>query len=396
MPASMTTLEMLSRLVSFDTTSRNSNLEMIAFMEGWLADAGIATTRVPFGPDKANLVAVIGPRVAGGLVLSGHTDVVPVDGQQWSSDPFSLRLEAGEGRAYGRGTADMKGYLASALALAPELAKMDLQRPVILAFSCDEEVGCTGVRPMIEWIAENLPPVEAVFVGEPTGMNVVTAHKGIEAMRTSVRGLPAHSSCTHLGVNAIMAAGEVICEINRIAEEERERADPESGFVPPHTTVNIGLICGGTAKNIIPQDCTIDWETRLMPQAEFGRIPQRVQDFARRQVEPRMKAVSPQAGIETEVVNSVPGLAEENDSPATRLAMRFAGANGCHRVSYGTEAGLFQRAGMPAVICGPGHIEQAHKPDEFVELAQLDACDAYLRNLAAHACAAPPPPREKP
>ena len=391
MPARMTTLEMLSRLVSFDTTSRNSNLGMIAFMEGWLAEAGIETARVPFGPEKANLVAVIGPRAPGGLVLSGHTDVVPVDGQDWSSDPFRLRVEAEEGRAYGRGTADMKGYLASALALAPELAKMELKRPVILAFSCDEEVGCTGVRPMIDWIAGNLPPVEAVFVGEPTGMQVVTAHKGIEAMRTEVRGLPAHSSCTHLGVNAIMAAGEVICEINRIAEEEKERAAPESGFTPPYTTVNIGLVRGGTAKNIIPQDCAIDWETRLMPDAEFGRIPERVREFARREVEPAMKAVAPEAGIVTEVVNSVPGLAEEEDSPATRLAMRFAGANGRHRVSYGTEAGLFQRAGMPAVICGPGHIEQAHKPDEFVELAQLDACDAFLRNLAEHAAREPAP-----
>ncbi len=387
MPKTMTTLEMLQRLVAFDTTSRNSNLDMIAFMQDWLAGFGIDSVRVDFGPEKANLVAVIGPRVEGGLVISGHTDVVPVDGQEWTSDPFTLRLEARQGRAYGRGTCDMKGYLASALALVPQLAEMDLKRPVILAFSCDEEVGCTGVRPMISWLKENVPPVEAVFVGEPTSMNVVTAHKGIEVMRTEVRGHPAHSSCTHLGVNAIMAAGEIIAEINRIAADERDRADPDSGFVPPYTTVNIGLVSGGTAKNIIPQDCAIDWETRLMPDAEFGVIVQKVRRFARQKLEPEMKKVAPQAGITTEVVNAVPGLAHEEDSPAARLAMRFAGANGCLRVSYGTEAGLFQRAGMAAVICGPGSIEQAHRPDEYVDIAQLDACDAYLRKLAAFAAA---------
>ncbi len=379
---SMTTVEMLKALVAFDTTSRNSNLELIAFARDYLAGFGIDSHRVDFEPGKANLVAVIGPRIEGGLVLSGHTDVVPVDGQDWTSDPFALRVEKEEGRVYGRGTCDMKGYLASALALVPHFLKQDLKRPIILAFSCDEEVGCTGVRPMIEWMKGNLPPVEAVFVGEPTGMKVVTAHKGIEVMRTTVRGQAAHSSCTHLGVNAIMAAGEVIGEINRIAAEERGKADPESGFVPPWTTVNIGLVNGGTAKNIIPQECAIDWETRLMPEAESGVIPQRVRDFAARHVEPEMKKVSREAGVTTEVVNAVPGLAHEDDSPAARLAMRFAGANGCYRASYGTEAGLFQRAGMPAVICGPGHIEQAHKPDEYVTLEQLEACDAYLRNLA--------------
>ncbi len=381
----MSTVEMLERLVAFDTTSRNSNLELIAFVQDWLAGFGIDSTRVDFGPDKANLVAVIGPRTEGGLVLSGHTDVVPVDDQDWTSDPFRLRVEEEEGRAYGRGTCDMKGYIASALALVPEFLERDLKRPIILALSCDEEVGCTGVRPMIDWMKDNLPPVEAVFVGEPTGMNVVTAHKGIEVMRTVVTGHEAHSSCTHLGVNAIMAAGEVIVEINRIAAEEREKADPASGFEPPYTTVNIGLVSGGTAKNIIPRHCVIDWETRLMPDASPGVIPERVREFARTRLEPAMKQVAEDAGISTEIVNAVPGLQHEEDSPAARLAMRFAGANGCHRASYGTEAGLFARAGMPAVICGPGHIEQAHKPDEYVELDQLAACDAYLRRLADYA-----------
>ncbi len=385
MPESRTTVEMLRALVAFDTTSRNSNLEMIGFIEDYLASFGVRSVRVDFTPGKANLAALIGPEKPGGLVISGHTDVVPVDGQAWSSDPFTLRIDEEEGRAYGRGACDMKGYLASALALVPEFLSRDLKRPVILAFSCDEEVGCTGVRPLIRWMRENLPPVEAVFVGEPTDMRVATSHKGIEVMRTTVTGREAHSSCTHQGVNAIMYAGEVIGEINRIAEEERRRADPESGLEPPYTSVNIGLISGGTAKNIIPRRCVIDWETRLMPGAQPGVIPGRLARFTQEKLEPEMRRTAAEAGIHTTVVNALPGLEPVADSPATRLALAFSGEKETCAVPYGTEAGLYQQAGMPAVICGPGNIGQAHRPDEFVTLAQLDACDRYLRRLADHA-----------
>jgi acetylornithine deacetylase len=376
------TLELLARLVAFDTTSRNSNLALIEFVEEWLAGHGVRARRIMFGPDKANLLAVIGPEREGGIVLSGHTDVVPVDDQEWSSDPFRLRVEPEEGRAYGRGTADMKGFLASALALVPELARMRLVRPVILAFSCDEEVGCTGVRPMIAWMRENLPPVAGVFVGEPTGMEVVTAHKGIIALTTTVTGREAHSSCPHLGVNAAMYAGEIIGEIARMAEEERARAREDSGFDPPWTTISIGTVHGGTARNIIPRHCVIEWEARLMPGTEPKAIPARLEHFVRREIEPRMRAEDPAAGVRTEVSNEVPGLDPADDSLPARLAMRLVGSNRCGRVSFGTEAGLFAAAGMPAVICGPGHIAQAHRPDEYVELSQLAACDAFLRGLA--------------
>ncbi|HHN72973.1 MAG TPA: acetylornithine deacetylase [Thermopetrobacter sp.] len=376
------TLELLERLVAFDTTSRNSNLALIDFVAGWLADFGVSCRRIPFGPDKANLLAVIGPTRPGGVVLSGHTDVVPVDDQDWSSDPFRLRVDEETGRAFGRGTADMKGFLACALALVPRLVEMPLSRPVILAFSCDEEVGCTGVRPMIEWMRANLPPVAGVFVGEPTGMEVVTAHKGIISLTTTVTGREAHSSCPQLGVNAAMYAGEIIGEIARIAAEERDRADPASGFEPPWTTVGIGVVHGGTARNIIPRHCVIEWEARLMPGTDEGDIPARLARFVEREILPRMRAEDPRSGVETVVDNAVPGLPPDDDSLPARLAMRFVGANRCHRVSFGTEAGLFAAAGMPAVICGPGHIAQAHRPDEYVELSQLAACDAFLRRLA--------------
>ncbi len=376
------TLDMLARLVAFDTTSRNSNLDLIAFVEEWLATHGVSARRIMFGPDKANLLAVIGPEKDGGIVLSGHTDVVPVDDQAWSSDPFTLRVEASEGRAYGRGTADMKGFLASALALVPQLVAMDLKRPVILAFSCDEEVGCTGVRPMIQWMRENLPPVAGVFVGEPTGMEVVTAHKGIIALTTTVTGREAHSSCPHLGVNAAMYAGEIIGEIARMAAEERDRPQPESGFDPPWTTISIGRVEGGTARNIIPRHCVIEWEARLMPGTDPRSIPARLDAFVTREITPRMKAEDAEAGVVTVVTNAVPGLDPADDSLPARLAMRLVGSNACGRVSFGTEAGLFAAAGMPAVICGPGHIAQAHRPDEYVELSQLAACDAFLARLA--------------
>ena len=378
--AQTTALRMLEKLVAFDTTSRNSNLDMIAFIEDWLAAHGITARRVMFGPEKANLVAVIGPEdTAGGYVLSGHTDVVPVDGQDWSSDPFSLRVV--DGRAYGRGTADMKGFLACVLALAPQMARRQLKRPIILAFSCDEEVGCTGVRPMIDWMRANLPPVAAVFIGEPTGMEVVAAHKGIAQMRTEVTGHEAHGSCPQLGVNAISYAGEVVAEINRMARAEEAKADPASGFAPPFSSINIGRIDGGTAGNIIAGHCRIEWEVRLMPDAAPEPFAERLNAFARENLEPDMRRVSDKAGIITDVMHTVPGLRREDDSAAVRLALRFAEANRVTAVSFGTEAGLFQQAGMPAVVCGPGHIDQAHKPDEYVELSQLDACTAFLRRL---------------
>ena len=377
------TLAMLERLVAFDTVSRNSNLALIAFVEDYLARFGIPNWRIDFGPDKANLLARIGPEVPGGLVLSGHTDVVPVDGQAWTSDPFTLRVA--QGRAYGRGTADMKGFIACALAMAPWFASLDLKRPVWLALSCDEEVGCTGVRPLLEWMQANVPPVAAVFVGEPTGMEVVSAHKGITVLRTIVHGLEAHASCTHLGVNAIHAAARLMTEIAQIAWEESRHGQRGEGFMPPHRTLSVGTVRGGIAKNIIPRECTFEWEIRSLPGQDCADVLERLDRLARDELVPAMRAVAPDADIDTQVLADVPGLPEQPESPAVRLALQFAGRNATAHAAYATEAGLFAQAGMPAVVCGPGHIEQAHKPDEFVELSQLRQCAAFLRRLGEFA-----------
>ena len=383
--AEMNTLELLERLVGFDTVSRNSNLALIAFVEDYLARFGIPTWRIDFGPDKANLLARIGPEAAGGLVLSGHTDVVPVDGQPWSSDPFTLRVEGG--RAYGRGTADMKGFIACVLAMVPYFTALELKRPIWLALSCDEEVGCTGVRPLLQWMEANVPPVRAVFVGEPTGMEVVSAHKGITVLRTRVNGLEAHASCTHLGVNAIHVAARLMAEIAQIAWDEQQQGEREQGFNPPYRTLSVGLVEGGIAKNIIPRTCVFEWEIRSLPEQGAADVIDRIERLARNELEPTMRQVSPEAGIVTEMLADVPGLEDSQDSPAVRLALQFAGHNATAMAAYATEAGLFARAGMPTVVCGPGHIEQAHKPDEYVELEELARCEAFLQRLGDYACA---------
>ena len=376
-------LELLAKLIAFNTVSHRSNLELIAFVEDYLARFGVPTWRIDFGPDKANLLARIGPDAAGGLVLSGHTDVVPTEGQSWTSDPFTLRLE--HGRAFGRGTADMKGFLACALALVPALADRRLRRPVWLAFSCDEEVGCTGVRPLLRWMQDNVPPIEAVFVGEPSGMEVVSAHKGITVLRTEVTGLEAHASCTHIGVNAIHMAARLMTEIADIAQEEQERGQRLEGFTPPYTTLGVGTVRGGIAENIIPRACVFEWEIRCLPCHRPDAIIARIERLAREELLPAMRRIAPEAGIDTQVLADVPGLAPDDDSPAVRLALQFAGRNATARAAYATEAGLFARGGMPAVVCGPGHIEQAHKPDEYVEIAQLERCLAFLHRLAEYA-----------
>lgn len=373
------TEEMLARLIAFDTTSRDGNLPLIAFVEDYLDGWGVPHVRIDYEAGrKANLFATIGPQIAGGIVLSGHTDVVPVDGQPWTSDPFVL-TRRGE-RLFGRGTCDMKGFLAVCLAEVPRFLKAGLASPIHLALSCDEEVGCRGVRPLIAHMRDNLPKPRAVIVGEPTSMKVVNAHKSAITFATEVTGHEAHSSLTHQGVNAILVAGELLSEIGRIRAGMIERGDPGGRFDPPYSTVHVGLIEGGTAKNIIPRRCAFQWEARLLPSADPEEIPRRFEAFAKG-LEPAMKQVAPEAGIATETVNRVPGLAPEEDSPAERLALHLAGVNSTHAVSYCTEAGLFQQSGIPAVICGPGSIEQAHKPDEYIEDSELRKCEAFMERL---------------
>lgn len=377
-----TAAEMLARLVAFDTTSRDGNIPLIEFVEDYLGAWGVPHLRVDYeAGKKTNLYATIGPDIAGGIVLSGHTDVVPVDGQAWTSDPFTLTER--DGRLHGRGACDMKGFLAVALAMVPLFKARPLKVPIHLVLSCDEEVGCKGVRPFVTHLRDHLPRPRAVIVGEPTSMRVVNAHKSAVTFATEVTGHEAHSSCTHQGVNAIMVAGELLAEINRIRRDVEAQGDPSGRFDPPYSTVHVGLIEGGTAKNIIPRRCAFQWETRLLPDADPRAVPERFETFARG-LEPAIQAVAPAAGIKNKTVNVVPGLAPEKDSPAEHLALHLAAANGAHAVSYATEAGLFREIGIPSVVCGPGSIEQAHKPDEYVEIAQLEKCEEFMHRLAAH------------
>ncbi len=377
------TQNMLARLVAFDTTSRESNLALIGFVQNYLDGHGIASTLIHNDAGtKANLYATIGQQNApGGIVLSGHTDVVPVDGQEWRSDPFQLREQ--DGRLYGRGAADMKGFIASALALVPEFVAGIGRTPLHLAFSYDEEIGCLGVHSMVRHIAAHLPRPKAVIVGEPTMMQVVNSHKGIRTFTTEVTGLEAHSSTPHLGVNAIDVAVQLINYLHMLRDEMQARGDASGRFDPPYTSIHVGVIEGGTALNILPRRCRFQWEIRPLPGQDPDEIAARFNAYAMETMLPPLRAISQQVDIVTRQRADVPPLAPQNGSPAEALVTALRGSNALHAVSYTTEAGIFQDAGIPAVLCGPGSIDQAHKPDEFIALSELAACDAFLRQLLA-------------
>lgn len=378
----LTTLEILERLVAFDTTSRESNLGLITFVRDYLDGYGVASELIHSEDrSKANLYATIGPTdTSGGVVLSGHTDVVPVDGQQWASDPFVLTRR--DGRLYGRGAADMKGFIAAALAHVPAFIRRVGRTPVHLALSYDEEIGCIGVHGMVRHIGANLPQPKLVLVGEPTSMKVVNAHKGIRSFVTTVTGAEAHSSNTHLGVNAVEAAVRLIGFLGELRDEMCARGDASGRFDPPYTSVHVGVIHGGTALNIIPRECRFQWEFRALPAQDQNEIADRFERFARDVVLPPLRDISPDADIVTQAQAMVPPLEPLDGSPAETLARALTGANEVLAVSYGTEAGIFQAADIPAIVCGPGSIEQAHKPDEFIEISELAACDALLVELA--------------
>jgi len=375
--------ELIARLVSFPTISERSNLALIDWAEGYLSAHGARCRRTMNEEGtKANLFATIGPEVAGGVVLSGHSDVVPVEGQSWSSDPFVVTER--NGRLYGRGTADMKSFLAIAMALAPEFAARPLRRPIHIAMSYDEEIGCLGVASMIQDIMANLPPPGLVIIGEPTSMRLVTGHKGVNLFRTRVIGRAAHSSQPHRGAGAILAAGRLIDYLWRLGEEQRQQRDPR--FEPPWTTVQVGLIEGGTAVNILPAECSFFWEYRNLPSQDSSAIRKLFEDYCEREVLPSLREFAPEARIETEAVALVPPLAQEENGAAEALVRRLTGANESAAVSFATEGGLFQRAGLSTVVCGPGSIDQAHQPDEYIELEQIEACIAFMRRLADWAC----------
>lgn len=372
--------EMIARLVGFDTTSRNSNLELIAFVRDYLAGLGVESTLVPNEDgDKASLFATIGPKDTGGIALSGHTDCVPVDGQAWTTDPFTTVEK--DGRIYGRGTCDMKGFVAIALAMVPEFLAAPLKTPIHLALSYDEETGCTGVRPMIAELGESLVKPRAVIVGEPTEMAVVDAHKTITDYLTEVTGHEVHSAHIDKGANAILAAGELLVEIARMRDDMIAAGDPSGKFDPPYTTVHVGQIWGGTAHNIVPLKCRFEWEVRSLPGFDPDNLLKRLEAYAEDNVLPALRAIAPTTGISTHKQVDVIGLAPDPGSLAESLAMRFSGRNETGTVSYATEGGLFQERGMSTIVCGPGSIAQAHQPDEFIKVSEVDACVAFMRRL---------------
>lgn len=381
MPEPLSPRAILDRLVAFPTVSRDSNLALIDWVEDYLDGWGIAAHRV-WNEDrnKAALYAQVGPDVAGGVVLSGHSDVVPVDGQAWSSDPWTVTER--DGRLYGRGTADMKGFVALSLAAVPLALQAGLARPLQLAISYDEEVGCTGAPPMIRAMAAHLPRAAAVIVGEPSRMKVVTGHKGGAGYKVHVRGFEVHSSLLPTGVSAIMEAARLIQWANdRNAELQAAAIAPMAAlFDPPFTTLHTGMIQGGTAHNITAADCTFSFEFRVVPgESPEGWCARFEAEVAR--VEARMKAIRPEAGIALERFFDVPPLKPETNGAAETFARRLTGDNAPHVVSYGTEAGQFQAEGYSAVVCGPGDIAQAHQPDEWLEVSEFQAGWAFMQRV---------------
>lgn len=380
-PAGLTTAELLARLVSFDTTSRNSNLPLIGFVRHYLDSHGVPyRISTDATGQKANIHAIIGPQAAGGVALSGHVDTVPVDGQAWTADPFSLRQA--NGRFYARGAADMKGFVAACLAAVPDFKARNLSRPLHLFISYDEEVGCQGAQRLIQDLDESgLKPAWCV-VGEPSGMQPILAHKGKLNLHVRVRGLTGHSSEPAKGVNAIQAAGEAVAYVANEARRLAKEGPFEDGFDPPHTTVHIGTIQGGTILNIIPERCEFIMEWRTIPGDDRDQHVVRLQQYVARNIEPAMHAVDRKTGFEYEVLTRMPGLSLSPDHELTNVVKQITGSNSTGKVSYGTEGGYYQGTGIATIICGPGHIAQAHQPDEWIAQDQLDACDAFIRRLA--------------
>jgi acetylornithine deacetylase len=374
--------EMLEKLVAFPSVSSKSNLPIIHFVADYLAGHGIEAHLVPDeSGNKANLYANIGPEAAGGVVLSGHTDVVPVEGQMWDTDPW--RVVERDGRLYGRGTCDMKGFNALALAFVPQMIRAGLKRPIQIALSYDEEVGCVGAPFMIAEMADKLPRAAAVVVGEPSLMKAVTGHKGGVGGVAHVRGYEVHSSLPHKGVSAIMIAARLIDWLSREMERNRANADPKSIYEPAYTTLHAGTISGGTASNITAKDCVFQFDFRVLPSESGQDWKDRYLAFVSR-VEAEMKAVQPTAGICISWKFGVPGLTQETNGEAEQLVRHLTGDNSTNVVSYGTEAGQFQRENFSAVICGPGSIEQAHQPNEYLSVAQFEAAADFMRNLIKH------------
>ncbi|MCR9125297.1 MAG: acetylornithine deacetylase [Rhodobacteraceae bacterium] len=382
MTARLTPLEIMTRLIAFPTVSRDTNLPLIDWVEGYLASHGITSHRWPDPdqPHKAALFAHVGPWEEGAVVLSGHTDVVPVEGQAWDTDPFTVTEK--DGKYFGRGTCDMKGFDALAIWALVEAHHAGVARPLQLALSFDEEVGCTGAPPMIAAMQPVLPKGSAVIVGEPSMMKAVTGHKGGQGFTIHVKGFEVHSSLLPTGVSAILEGARLLDWVNRTNAANRD-AEPDAVaamFDPPFTTLHVGNIKGGTARNITAKDCWMDFEMRVVPSEDKQAWKDRFAAEVAR-VEGEMRAVRPETGIELQPLFDVPGLRPEQDGEAEALVRAITGDNGAHVVSYGTEAGQFQAAGYSAVVCGPGDIAQAHQPNEFISVAQFAAGQAFMSQL---------------
>lgn len=371
---------MIERLIAFDTTSRNSNMELIEYVQSYLDDLGIES-HLTFDDteNKANLYATLGPQDRGGVALSGHTDVVPIDGQDWSSDPWTV--EERDGRLYGRGTSDMKSFIAVALAYAPRFLERGLKTPIHYCLSYDEEIGCHGVPRMLADLAKRPVKPTMCIVGEPTSMKVITGHKGKLSYTCRVRGLECHSSLAPQGVNAIQSAARVITRLDDMAARKAAEGPFDEDYDVPHSTVHCGVIHGGTALNIVPADCAFEFEFRCLPTDDAHTLLQEIQGYAHDEIEPAMKAIDQRTGFSWDEISSHPGLDIPNTAEVVTLVKALAGANATSKVAFGTEAGLFQESGIPSVVCGPGSIEQAHKPDEFVALEQVAQCERFMDRL---------------
>ncbi len=374
------TIEILTHLVGFDTTSRNSNLPLIEWVEAHVAPLKPHLRRVPNADGtKTNLVISFGPLDAqGGVVLSGHTDVVPIDGQDWSTNPWTLTER--DGRLYGRGTCDMKGFAACALAFAPAMARANLTAPIHIALSYDEEIGCLGAPSLVEVLNQHYAKPEAVIIGEPSDMGVVSGQKGLSTFQIEITGRAAHSSQVQQGVSAIMEAVPLLANLRALAEEVRANAPAHSPFEPPGTTLTIGLIDGGTASNILAQSCNITWDMRFEvgddPQVHESRVAAWVAE-----VDASIKARAPEGGARMVRRSLSPAMAPETQGAAEALARALTGDNTTRAVAYATEGGIFQGRGLSTIICGPGSILQAHQPDEFIEISQLAAGCEFMERL---------------
>ncbi len=377
----LTAREIMEKLVSFPTVSQVSNLDLIDWVQDYLSGFGVESHRVYDATgQKASLYANIGPEVEGGIILSGHTDVVPVEGQVWDTDPFTVTEK--DGLLYGRGTCDMKGFDAIALAAVPLALEKGVKRPLQIALSYDEEVGCLGAPDMIDKMAEFLPKAEAAIIGEPSMMKTVTAHKGGTGFHTHVKGFEVHSSLMHTGVNAIMFGAKLIEWANEmnVINMAKEPGPLAAMFVPPFTTVHVGEISGGTAHNITAKDCEFGVDFRAVPEesledwkaAYMAKVAE---------VQAEMQAIHPKTSIELDQYFGIPGLQPETDGRAEAIARSITGDNGQHVVSYGTESGQFQERGYSAVVCGPGNIEQAHQPNEFISIEQFEAGQKFINKV---------------